>query len=75
MTNRTTEALLDQVLPDRVLYDAIDRAIRLMTVHLDRTLAPVTLDAIDAGDREAMRALLEDRLEPRFLRLSCDRAA
>ena len=59
-----------RTVPDRVFYDAINRAVLLMTMHLDQALTPASLDAIGADDCEAMRALLEDRLEGRFLGLS-----
>lgn len=77
MTVRTTadRAVPDPVLPDHILYDAIDRAVREMAAHLDHALIGAGAGPVDAGDREAMRALLEDRLEPRFFRLSRDRAA
>jgi hypothetical protein len=52
---------------DRVFYDAINQAITHMAISLDQRLTPETGDAIGADDFEAVRSLLECRLEPRFL--------
>jgi hypothetical protein len=52
---------------DRVFYDAINHAITDMAMILDQRLTPESREAIGANDIEAVRSLLECRLEPRFL--------